>query len=437
MNPLQFGVRTYCRFKEKNVMRRTHLLLWLLIGLLLVTGIRGDSLAQEVTPSPTPEVPPRVITIWWPDTLATPDNEAARAVLDAQTADFVAAHDNVEVQIRLKTTEGAGSIMSTLRTASGVAPTALPTLTLVQRRDLVSARRLNLIQSLEGDVPLDVEDDLDTALQLGQINGELFGAPYLLEMSHLVYRPDNGRNQTDWTFDAVLQRGEPFMFPAGRTTGLSEVFLLQYLAAGGTLSEAGTLTLNQEALQTTLEFYEAASDAGLINGFALNYTQPQDYLQAFNAEEFDVAVFSSSAYLQLHETDERLRIAPIPSATGQPAAVLDGWMWILIPSEVEQHNLGARYINWMLDAERQAAYARQVYRVPSRTAAIQRGLVSNADVDAYLQLLDNPVLPISESDGGTLARSMQEALSSVLTKEHTADDATQRVINQLPDDESQ
>ncbi len=420
-------------------MRRMRLLLWLLIGLFMMTipGIPGDLLAQETTPSPAPEIPPRVITIWWPDALAAPDNESARSVLDAQTAEFVAAHDNVEVQIRLKTTDGAGSIMSTLRTASGVAPAALPTLTLVQRRDLVSARRLNLIQSLEGNVPSDVQGDLDTTLQLGQINGELFGAPYLLELSHLVYRPDNGRNQTDWTFDGVLQRGEPFMFPARRTTGLSNVFLLQYLAAGGTLSEAGTLTLNQEALQTTLEFYEAASDAGLISGFALNYTQPSDYLQAFNAEEFDVAVFQSSTYLQLHEADERLRIAPIPSATGQPAAVLDGWMWVLIPSEVEQHNLGARYINWMLDAERQATYARQVYRVPSRTGAIQRGLVSDADVDAYLQLLDNPVLPISESDGGTLARSMQEALSSVLTKERTADDATQRVINQLPEDDSQ
>jgi ABC-type glycerol-3-phosphate transport system substrate-binding protein len=414
-------------------MRQMRPLLWCLLALIII--IVPISSAQDTpTAPPVPDVPPRVITIWLPDTLAAPDNEAARAVIDAQTAAFIQAHDNVEVQTRLKPTEGAGGIMSTLRTATDVAPDALPTLTLIQRRDLVSAQRLGLIQPLQNDVPATVQGDLDTALQLGEIGSDLYGVPYLLELQHLVYRPDNGRNQTDWTFDAMLERSEPFMFPAGRTTGLSHVFLLQYLAAGGTLSEAGTLTLNQEALLATLEFYEAASDAGLINGFALNYTQPQDYLQAFNNEEFDIAVFQSSMYLRLHDADERLRIAPIPSMTGQPATVLDGWMWVLIPSAPEENNLGARYINWMLDAERQAEYARQVYRIPSRTSAIQRGLVSNADVDAYLQLLDNPVLPITESDGGTLARSMQEALSSVLTKEHTAEDATQRVIDELPED---
>lgn len=404
-------------------------LILLLGGVLLLSSVAvAQDAPPDTTEAPAPE--PLRLKIWWPDVLVAEDNEALIQALDAQIEGFVSSESNVIVESRLKQVGTTGGIMSTLASASNVAPAALPTLTLIRRQDLLMAERDGLIQSIDGLIPSAIQGDLNRVLPLGQVNGELYGLPYMLDLQHIVYRTPSGEAYDDWSYEAVLERQQPFVFAAGRANGLSDVFLLQYLSAGGELDDDGSLTFNPSALRTTLRFYEQASDSGLIDGFALNYAAQTDYLTNFQDGLIDNAVFSSSTYLALHENDPSLRIAPIPTPDGRMTSLLDGWMWVLVATEPEQQEAATRFVVWMMNAQRQASIARLSYRLPSQQSAFQFELAGNADASSYLELLENPVFPISESEGGTLARAMQEAFSSVLTTASTADEATDLVAEQ-------
>ena len=83
-----------------------------------------------------------------------------------------------------------------------------------------------------------------------------------------------------------------------------------------------------------------------------------------------------------------------------------------------------------MDFDRQAEYGRVVTMLPSQRSALERGIAHSATVQPYLDLLDNAVIPITESEGGALAIAMQEALIAVITGNRTAEQATQDVIRQ-------
>lgn len=145
------------------------------------------------TPEPT-EVPtgPRTLVIWWPEPLAPRENADAAEVLSEQISAFERAYGDVQVQFRLKLARDTGGIMQTLRAASGgIAPGALPDLTLIRREDLLAAAQAGLIQPIEDEIPPAFLGDLYTAgVELGQVNRQLYGIPYMLDVQHMAYRND-------------------------------------------------------------------------------------------------------------------------------------------------------------------------------------------------------------------------------------------------------
>jgi ABC-type glycerol-3-phosphate transport system substrate-binding protein len=102
----------------------------------------------------------------------------------------------------------------------------------------------------------------------------------------------------------------------------------------------------------------------------------------------------------------------------------------LIATEEEEQAAAIRYLNWMMDTERQAEFAQSIYRIPSRRTALDLALTNDVAIAPYIALLENPILPISESESGSLGRLMQDALSSVLTLEQTAAEATAYVLSE-------
>lgn len=415
-------------------MRRSSglLLCFLFVTLLLL----AESNAQS-TPAPTPTIEPEPLNlvIWLPDLLVRPDQPAILETLQRQTDEFIESREEpVTITLRLRRVGTTGGIMSTLRTALDVAPGAIPSLTLLRRSDLVTAERSGLIESMEGLVPSAIQGQLNTALQLGRVNDELYAVPYTLELDHIVYHTDNSDiGFDDWLYDDVLQREQPYVFPSGRIGGLSDVFLLQYVASGGTLSRTGTLTLNPSALRSTLEYYESAVERGIISEAVLEYIASSQYLSDFMAGDYPAAVFRSTEYLAMVQDNSDLAIAPIPTAAGDAATVLNGWMWTLTTDDPDLQTLSIDYITWLMDPERQATFAQVARVLPSQQAALTRGIAGGVPVEPYLQLLDGPVLPVTESDGGALGRAMQDALFAVIRQEQTAEQATTTVLDQQAD----
>ena len=384
---------------------------------------------QQSTPTPTPEGPTRLV-VWMPDVLWPVDNNEIDEVLAAQIEAFEIAEENVVVDLRRKKADDVGGIMSTLRTARDVAPGALPDLTLVRRPDLLSARRGELIESLEGQASSAIIGDLfNVALQLGQIDGELFGLPYMLEVHLTAYRNGVINDDAGWRFEDVLARDIPYVFPAGRTGGLSDVFFVQYVAAGGTLPVGNELVPDEGALRQTFQFYDDAHQAGIIDERVLNYTKSADYGAAFADGSIDIALVTSTLYLTLLDQGHNLRSAPLPTASGEADTFVNGWMWVLTTSSPDRQALAVRFLNAMMVTEQQGHIARSIHMLPSQRTAFQNMEVEELDKDLVNRMLSNAILPLSDEATGPVTRAMQSALVAVISDARSAGEATQDVLD--------
>lgn len=399
--------------------------IFVIIAALLPTVV----FAQDATPTPTPVPPPQVLNVWLPDALVLPNNEISLPLVQSQTEDFTEQRDNTIVNLRVKEVNTPGGIMPALRTGSLVAPSAMPSITLLRRQDLVTAQANGLITTIEGLIPTATISQLDATLALGQINSRLYGLPYTIDLLHVAYRPQDDVDYSLWDYSSVIERNENFYFPAGTNASISNTLLLQYLADGGALDEERLLLFDERVLLNILEFYERVTDDGLLDGLVMNYTSPQSYLNDFANGDVNTAVLTSTNYLQLASDSNDLAIAPIPTESGETTTILNGWMWVIVASDPQQRALAIEYISWMMEAERQATFAASINQLPSQQNALTLELSNRVDIEPYLEMLDNAFLPTTESEGGTIARLMQDALSQVVTGQRTAEDAVNAIIN--------
>ncbi len=389
----------------------------------------------EMSPTPPPELTPSgplKLVIWWPDALAAAGDAGITAQLRAQLADYETAQTDVMIELRLKKSQGAGGILETLRSTTAVAPGARPDLLLVQRADLLAAVQANLLEPLEGRVSSAILGDLYTAaLELGQIGGQLYGLAYALEALHVAYRPP----VSDFTsFESALTGGRPLAFAAEHSTSISDVFLLHYLSAGGSLSDLNVGRVNADALRAVLQFYDEAAAQDILPATMTSFTAIGDYLQGVRDGQW-AGVVTTTLYQQLAADGETLRFAPIPTASGRPASLVDGWMWVTTAASGDRQAAVMRFLDWMFEIERQAELTRAIGWLPSQRTALRVLAQQAQDGDGYLefvnQLLANawptPAVALSVST----ARVLENALLAVISDQQSAEEAVQTVLSQL------
>ncbi len=381
------------------------------------------------TEEPTPEGPV-TLTVWWPEPLAPIDNQDAADLLSEQISAFQAANRDLTIEFRLKKAQDVGGIMSSLRAASLVAPGALPDLTLLRRSDLLTAAQASLITPIDERAETAILDNLHPRVSaLGRFNDRLYGLPYNVEVQHIAYQRDL-YDAERWSFANVLSRQLEFVFPAGRATSLSEVFLAQYRSATDTL-DGSALSVDADQLRSLFRFYQQAVEAELIDPIVLEYIVPSDYRTGLLSGEIPAGVVTSTLFLEMIGVGALLDFAPIPTASGTPTTVVDSWMWVVTSAEAEQQANALRFLNWMLDVERQGLYNQAIYMLPSQRSALRQW--EDADYATFVdELLADATLPLSESAGSLTARVIQSALASVISGQRSAEEAAQDVIMQLP-----
>lgn len=405
-----------------------------LVMICMVFGFVLSVHAQDDPPSNTENQP--TLTVWLPAPLiADTESEAFKQLL-SHTTQFSLEND-IRVEYRIKAVGQMGGIMSTIRSGSVVAPGALPDVTLIRRVDLISAQTPTVLQSLETLFSSALLNDFDNSLVLGQIvqdeSLELYGLPYFLDIQHAVLNQSLDELSTNLTFEDVLNSADSLLIAAGRSNGLNQIFYLQYLAAGGVPPRNGIMMINQNALRTVLEFYETAVEQDLITPTVLDYNSPSAYRTDFmnSRARVDVGIFSSSEYFSMLQQDSSLIVTSIPTANGEPITTLDGWVWVMVTPEPSQQDLAVRYLNWMMQPDFHSALSRELNRLPAQQSAIVDSLPSEVDPLFIDSLLSHAVLPLPESEGGTIPRAMQDALASVINGEASAEEATLTVIEQF------
>jgi ABC-type glycerol-3-phosphate transport system substrate-binding protein len=410
---------------------------------LMVVVCLGVSLplaAQSDTPTPPTPIDaatepaantPITLRLWLPEPLSPVEDAAASAILTDLLVGFEGAHPGISVELRLRRPNDVGGIMETLRTASAVAPGALPDLTLMRRSDLLEAAESNLIQPLP---PTSLLDDLPSAVvSLGLVDGVLYGIPYLVELQHAAYDPDFtaiAAPADGWALEMLIDAEVSFTFPVGRVNSRSDMLIAQYLSDGGSAD-----ALDSDLLLRLLRLYERAANAGLIDLRSLEYTTPEDYRARLAGGTIRAGLVTSGMYLDLLDMGTALDPAPIPTASGGTAAALDGWMWVLPTANPDRRTAALRLLDWMMNADRQARYSRSLSMLPSGRSALRtwseiEPLDGSADYADFVRgVLENAVLP--DTMQATPARAMQTALIAVLRGERTAELALQDVLTQL------
>ncbi len=391
------------------------------------------------TPTAVPSVVPTTmnqpsLTIWWPDVLMPTQDDQPLPLYEHLVA-FAQTENGVSVKVRIKRVSDVGGIMSTLRTAREVAPSALPDMTLLRRQDLLDAVQRGLVQPLDGLVPTSMIDDLyEGVLQLGLVQplpneaSRLYGFPYSLNFNHLVY--ESAYPLESSSYDAFFDNEIPLLLSTQEVTaGINPVFLTQYLQAGGRVNADGTLHIDENALSETLRFYEEATKLGLIHPLALQVASSVDLAVNIEQRGFGAAVVDSSLYLSLEKRG--LKIASLPTHNGSIATFLDGWMWVVITQDSSQQQVAIDLLAWMVNFEQQSELLRLLNVVPAQRATSRN--TYGEDYDAFVaRLLPEAQIPMSIGNGTGRARALQSAFMAVVSGEQSSQVAVQSVLSQFP-----
>jgi ABC-type glycerol-3-phosphate transport system substrate-binding protein len=363
--------------------------------------------------------------VWLPDALAGLDSVDAGDVLSEQISSFESAYPNIEIDLRLRTSAGSGGVLETIRTASAVAPSALPDITLMRYADFRAAVAAGLIPALDEDNLVTVDSFAPSVYAMSSVDGQRYGIPAALQLLHVAYR-ERALPIDSWRFADLLDAQIPVLFPAAPANGISPVFLLQYLTAGADTGSDATLTVYEPALRATLRYYERAAAANLIPIDVLEYDTPQRYPDALL--EGTAAVVTSDMYLQALEGDLDLVAGYVPTVTGEPATIIDGWLWVVL-SEDDTRRLSAyEFLRWMTTTERQMAYMQTIHMLPA-TQAAQRAL-NPTYADFIDMLMQGAYLPLPDYLDGTTARALQNAFAAVISGQSSANDALETVVGQ-------
>jgi ABC-type glycerol-3-phosphate transport system substrate-binding protein len=221
------------------------------------------------TPVPTPEPQPMIVTLdlWLPKELDPYGSQAGADTLARQLDEFSNAYPDVQVEVTVKMAHGRGGLLDFLRTARDAAPSVMPDLIVLDATELETTVGLGLIQPLDGHLSPDVlAERFPFAAELGTVDGQIVGFVIGADMQHLAYRPSLlDSPPISWRQDFFPPVS--FLFPAGgRGRTVDDATLIQYLAAGGGLTDAeGNPSLDEDVLESVLSFYDDCANFAAIS----------------------------------------------------------------------------------------------------------------------------------------------------------------------------
>ena len=330
-----------------------------------------------ITPAPTIEPTPTetvvTLSLWLPESLAPISGEGAR-VFETQLADFGARRPDAVVSVSPKKDRGPGGLLDLLRTASPVAPAALPDVILLGDADLAIAAREGLIQPLDTLLDLETEAGLFAfARNAARIDGKRMGMPLAADLNHLIFVPDRlAAPPADWT--DLISGTLPFPFAFADGPNVSDFVLADYALLGGTTINAeGQPALTLDALTRLLTLYRDARAADVIAAEGLDWADPDAAWIAFRASDASLTVARASRYLAARAEGIALDFARVPSIDGRPAPPAGrSWSLAVVTRDPRRQALVAELIAHLSQSENAATWTQAEHVLPANASALTR-----------------------------------------------------------------
>lgn len=428
----------------RNRLKACSLLLWLLL-LSLLAGCLPTPAPTPTSSLPTPTVtlPPPTATptvavprplmttlrIWVPEELSPYGEGTAAELLTQYLGEFGQANGDLQVEVIVKKAQGRGGLLDFLRTASAAAPSVLPDLVVLNTADLRVAAQAGLLTPLDEILPEDLAADrFPFAAELGKVGEETVGIPLAVDLQHLAYRRGL-LPSAPITWTNVLSAGISFAFPAAsQADGVNDATLVQYLGAGGRLTDAdGNPQLEADPLVAVLSFYTQAVTLGVISPtLVLSMDDAEDSWALFQAGQAGMAVVDAHRFWS--ERDPIAAPALIPTRTGRAVALARGWMLAMVTNDPERQLQAMRLASWLLEPQRHGAWTQNAGYLPATRGGLAAWMISQEERTVLETLLESaqPVPPATVR--AAVGPPLQTALEAVLRGRRTPIDAAAEAI---------
>jgi ABC-type glycerol-3-phosphate transport system substrate-binding protein len=391
-------------------------------------------LQPTAPPTPTRELDPMIVTLglWLPEEFKPYGDRPGAALLAGLLDDFSDAYPDVQVEVTIKKAHGRGGLLDFLRTARDAAPSVLPDLVILDAADLDTAAGSGLIQPLDELLsPAEMADRFPFATELGTVNDQTVGFVVAADLQHMAYRPAVIESPpVSWT--QVISPPIPFLFPAaGRDRQVNDATLVQYLAAGGKLTnEEGQPWLDGDALVSVLGFYSACVSTGTISPTVVTrLTDADQAWMRFQAGEGELAIVPAGRYWL--ETGEPTAAAPILTRDGQPLSIANGWVIAMVTDDPARESLAMLLLDWLIAPDHNAQWTQAAGYLPGTNGALRMWDLSNEDRAMLRGVMEAAVTPPPPAVMATAGKAMQEALEAVLRGRATPAEATAAAIETL------
>ena len=381
------------------------------------------------TPSPSPTSPPPItaatqmtLTVWTAAEFAPMGEALAR-----QLEEFEATSLKVRVAVQPKGMEGKGGLVNLLTTAAPVAPLVLPDVAIVNTAQATALAQRRLIRPWQDLLPPNLEEDLfPLARQLGYYEGQRIGVPLALDVQHLAYNL-NEVPTPPLLWRDVLTGKALYLFPAMGKGEALDTFLIQYLGAGGRLSdEEGSPLLEQEPLTAALARYQGAEIAGVIPPQALQLDSLAACWPLYLSGQVGMVHVWASHYLAEQPKLQHTSLAPIPTVGETMVTIGRGWLMVLVTEDPMRQERAARLLSWWLTPQHNAALCQATGWLPPGHAAFAQWQGDDRYyrfVQGQLEVaLPQPALP------PPWVEALNGAIGRVLRGEMTAQEAAAQIM---------
>jgi ABC-type glycerol-3-phosphate transport system substrate-binding protein len=407
-----------------------------------------------VTPTPTQEAQPMIVTIglWLPEELDPYGAGPGADVLARQLNDFSEAYPDVQVEVTVKKAHGRGGLFDFLRTAQDAAPSVLPDLVVVDADELATTASSGLIQALDDLLsPTEINGRFPFAIELGTVavpeTDEMatMGLIIGVDMEQVAYRPGLFDSRPiSWT--QVVSPPVPMIFAAsGRDREVNDATLIQYLAAGGKLTDPeGQPYLDADVMVSVLDFYSDCMGTGTISPtVVLGIADADQAWERFQAGEGGMTVVRAGRYwpwakagtdvadIDRASGDGVIAATSIPTRDGHPFSIARGWAIAMVADDPARQALAMMLLEWLIAPAHNAEWTQAAGYLPGTRDTLRTWNVSNAD-RAMLRGMMEAAVPEPPQDAmATAGRVMQEALVAVLRRRATPEEAVKAAVESL------
>jgi ABC-type glycerol-3-phosphate transport system substrate-binding protein len=453
-----------------------------------VSPLQIESPLPTVSPTPTPEIQPMIVTLqlWLPEELDPYGDAPGADVLVQQLDDFGAAYPDVQVEVVVKKAHGRGGLLDFLRTARDAAPSVMPDLLVLDVAELGAATDLGLLQPLDSLLAAaEMAERFPFASKLGTVSDQTMGFVIGADLEHLVYRPALlASPPVSWT--QHISPPVSFLFPAaGRDRQVNDATLIQYLAAGGSLTDdAGNPALDEDVMVSVLGFYSDCVSAAtfspvvspvvtvtvmppvtttglLTTSLGISPTVPLTALvtitppvvlppvsmiispnvvlntrdgdhawERFRQGEGDIAVVRAGRYWL--EADETFAPALIPTQDGRPFSIARrAWAVAVVADDPARQSVVMLLLNWLFSPDHTGEWTQASGYLPATRSALRYWSVSSADRAVLRGVLDAAVPAPDPGLTEVVGPPMQDALRAVLRGRDSPEEAAATAVQSL------